>query len=390
MRWTTPLSGREQISAMNFQTYTKAMKNKLKLHKMEPHSQQWHDFRTNGIGGSEVSTILDLNPYASAARMFHEKIGTISAEKIYKESMFWGTQHEDKVAEIWQYFDGNEDGYIHNWENNNIIRKCKKVNGYVTNPDYPWLFASADRLINKEGGYNMITGKPLQDECILECKTLSHFAAKAWEGGIPIYYIAQIHQYMLIFEVDYAEIAILKDGNKFDVVPVQRDERLIERILSLSKAFWYERVLPAREAFKNSETHREKGETEQMEEQESVIQQLEPDPDGTESYKEFMAERFVKEEEFIDGTEEMLALCKTDEIHKTLSKFIDKKRSLYKNQITKIFIDNSVEKIDFGGNGYAKYYTKKNAKQPTLDLRISDKPSGELIESIVDKIDFEY
>ena len=366
------------------------MKNKLKLHKMEPHSQQWHDFRTNGIGGSEVSTILDLNPYASAARMFHEKIGTISAEKIYKESMFWGTQHEDKVAEIWQYFDGNEDGYIHNWENNNIIRKCKKVNGYVTNPDYPWLFASADRLINKEGGYNMITGEPLQDECILECKTLSHFAAKAWEGGIPIYYIAQIHQYMLIFEVDYAEIAILKDGNKFDVVPVQRDERLIERILSLSKAFWYERVLPAREAFKNSETHREKGETEQMEEQESVIQQLEPDPDGTESYKEFMAERFVKEEEFIDGTEEMLALCKTDEIHKTLSKFIDKKRSLYKNQITKIFIDNSVEKIDFGGNGYAKYYTKKNAKQPTLDLRISDKPSGELIESIVDKIDFEY
>ena len=121
-----------------------------------------------------MGTILNLNPYETAARTYHEKIGSMEPMKDDTEFMFWGRELEDKIAEVWQYWDGTDFGYLDNMAEGKIIRRCRKVNGYVVNPDYPWLFGSLDRLINKEGGRNMFTGEPLEEESILECKTLSY------------------------------------------------------------------------------------------------------------------------------------------------------------------------------------------------------------------------
>lgn len=366
------------------------MKRKLQRFDIPLHSQEWFDFRLNGIGGSEMGTILNLNPYETAARVFHEKIGNMEPNKDDSEFMFWGREHEDKIAEVWQYWDGTDYGYLDNRAENKIIRRCRNVNGYVINPDFPWLFASLDRLINIEGGRNMFTGEPLTEESVLECKTLSYWGALAWEDGMPIYYLTQIHTYMIIFEVDYAEIAILTDGNKFRVEYIKRDDKLCDSIINISKAWWYDRVVPGKQALVERDANEAGGNVGGTERNESIINRLEPEPDETEAYKKFQSEKFLKEREEIQGTLELFDLCKKDEMLKKISGRIVKERDKTKNILIKWIVERGAEIVDFGKLGKYRYYLRKGSKERTLSVGIKEKPSEERVEMEFRKINTDY
>lgn len=43
----------------------------------EAGSEEWHNLRSHGIGGSEIGTIMGLNPYESAYTLWHKKKGLI-------------------------------------------------------------------------------------------------------------------------------------------------------------------------------------------------------------------------------------------------------------------------------------------------------------------------
>lgn len=362
------------------------MKSHLKIHYIPMHTDEWYEFRMNGIGGSEIGTILGLDEYDTRMRLFAEKVGLIERRKDDNEFMFWGREHEDKIAEIWKYWDGTRMDYINNYTQKKLIRKCRNINGYVVNPNYPWLFGSLDRVINKEGGINMITGEPLQTECVLETKTLSYWVARKWESGIPISYLAQIHLYMLILECDYAEIAILLDGNKFIVETIERNEALCDRIISMSKSFWHDRVLPAREAKVKMNKSDIDGRLEEAEKYDGIIQSLEPDPDTTEAYKNYMSERFVKERERVQGTMELYHLCKRDEILKKVKNKINGSRIYIKNHLIKHLDHYGSELIDFGSMGRVSWTQRKGGKTRVLSINIKDKPPDEAIQEEFDKI----
>lgn len=363
------------------------MKSHLKIYHIPMHTEKWYEFRKNGIGGSEIGTILGLDEYNTRMRIFAEKVGLEEPWREDNEFMFWGREHEDKIADIWKYWDGTRMDYIKNFTKKKLIRKCRNVNGYVVNPDYPWLFASLDRVINKEGGINMITGESLETECVLECKTLSYWVARKWETGIPVAYLAQIHQYMLILECDYAEIAILRDGNKFEVETIQKNEALCERIISISKAFWYNRVLPAKEAKIKMDKADMEGQLEEAEKYDGMIQHLEPDPDTTEAYKKYMDERFVKEREMIQGTIDLYELCKRYVLLLKVKNKINVTRTYIKNCLIKHMDRYGSELIDFGSMGRASWTLRKGAKWRVFGVNIKEIPSDEIIEREFEKID---
>lgn len=361
------------------------MRKDLKVIRLPHHSPEWFNFRrTQGIGGSEVGTILGINKYDSAVRLYHEKVGTYLPPVEDNRLMFWGREHEDKIAQIWQHWDGTPDGYIENKKAGRIIRKCRSVNGYVVNPDYPWLFASLDRVINREGGINMITGEPLQSEAVLECKTLSFWAANVWKDGIPPYYLAQVHQYMLILDVDYAEIAILKDGNTFDVEYIERNEEFMQRLILRSKQFWYEVVLPAREAKIARDLADIEDRIYDAERYDTIIQHNEPPPDDSEAYREFMNERYIRVREKLKGTMQLYNLCKKDEVLKKVIGQLEKKRSLVKNILIKVLVEEGSDHIDFGTLGSVNWAKRKGSDTRTLTIRIAEKPDLELIEKEAD------
>src|SRR5690242_12186881 len=106
------------------------MNSKLKLVSTVGMSkQQWLNFRMNGIGGSEVGTILGLNQYQSNVELFYKKLGEVPDEPDNLH-MFWGREHEDTIADKWQYYDPNDRdpaNYIFNKNEEKIIRKCRRV-----------------------------------------------------------------------------------------------------------------------------------------------------------------------------------------------------------------------------------------------------------------------
>jgi len=366
------------------------MNSDLIITRIEPHTEEWYAFRENGIGGSEVATILGLDKYNTAARLFHEKVGDYKQRREDNQGTFWGRKLEDEIAEIWEFYDGSEDGYIENFKNNRVVRNCRNINGYVVNPKYPWLFASLDRVQNIKGGRNLLTGEALVTEAVLEIKTLSYWAAQMWADGIPISYLAQVHQYMIILETDYAEIAILQDGRDFRVEKIQRDDALCERIIEITRMFWENRVLPAKEAYAKKMEAQSVQNIPEAEKWEGEIQRFEPDPDNSEAYREFIEERFLKERETVDGTIDQYDLCKKDTFLRKFKARIEAERTGIQNLILRDMNRYGVEVIDFSKLGNITWSERKGSKNRTFAIRIKETPSEEKIEAEFKKIDPDY
>jgi predicted phage-related endonuclease len=242
---------------------------------------------------------------------------------------------------------------------------------------------------NIKGGINLLTGEALKTEAVLEIKTLSYWSSQMWTDGIPISYLIQIHVYMIILETSYAEIAILKDGNEFTVEKYNRDDELCKRIIDISKQFWDNLVVPAKEAFKKKQEAEKAGNMAEVEKFDAIIQRHEPEPDHSEAYTEFMSERFLKERESVEGTMALFDLAKKDKVLNGLKGIIDDERTGIKNTMIKALTQAGAEQIDFGRLGTCDWSERKGAKNRTFNNRIKEKPTEEQLMREFLKIDTE-
>lgn len=242
--------------------------------------QRWLAYRNTGIGCSEIGTILGMNKYEDAATVFSKKVGVINIGTVDNEAMFMGRVLEPVIQDLWEYYDPNLDTWeatCANMEARQKVREVIKPHVYVRNPKYPWLFGGPDGLF-----------KHNNDLGVLEIKTISKFTSDQYEDGIPTSYIFQIHGYMMLFDIDYAEIAMLQDGRVLQVFPFDRNERICEMIDKTCTDFW-DRVLKARK-------HELSGKD---------WQHLEPTPNDTAPYEEFLKLRFQEalEDYSVDATD---------------------------------------------------------------------------------------
>lgn len=353
-----------------------------KIIPIKLHSPEWYSFRNNGIGGSEAGAVMYLNPYKSATQVFYEKVGLSEPWMEQRESAFHGTNLEEYIANLWKYWDGDRDRMMENFSAGLVRRTCRKVNGYIVNPKYPWLFASIDRLAKKNcfifDGENIM---PNTREFPVECKTISYHAARVWENEIPPSYVIQIHTYMLLMEVDYCEMASLRDGNKFDVVPFKRNNEIIDSIVRVTKPFW-DAVVRGRELVAAANMAKARNSSYEYEQAMAELHSIEPEPDTTKAYEEFMASQYVKEKESIQGGDAEYSLCRTDDLIKSHINYLEDERQYIRNQIIKVLVENSCEKIDFGDLGKAVFMTKKNAKNPMLLCQLKNKPDQQKLDRL--------
>lgn len=330
---------------------------------IKTHTPQWYEFRQNGIGGSEISVVmgsmlkLRMNEYKSGMKLWAEKCGYIQSDTRDNEPMFHGRMLEQYIADLWQYYDGKD--YIDNYKNENKLRTCYAQDGYFVNDNYPHLFASVDRFIDKD--QSTLDGELLKNEGILECKTISTMAASAWEDGIPIGYLAQIQQYLLILELNYAELAILEGGNKFYVMSVPRSEKLCETIVETSKLFWYDYVLPAKEIVKkiqeNPSDHLK---------YESELMILQPDADSTDDCTLFLKERYRKEKDNITGSSEIFEIALKEKKVSEVINALEERKNLYRNELLKYFTELKVQVINFDKGNIKMSEKNKRSMLPSL------------------------
>jgi putative phage-type endonuclease len=177
--------------------------------------EEWLEKRKQGIGGSEASAIMGLNPYSSPLRVYLDKIGK-AEEKITTEAMRQGTDLEAYVADRFTEETG---------------MKVRKVNKILQHPNYPWMLANIDRDIV---GYN----------AGLECKTTSPYSKfKFDEGEINPHYYWQSMHYMAVTGAKKWYVAVLVLGKSFHVFEIDRDEKAINQLINAENDFWVNHVL---------------------------------------------------------------------------------------------------------------------------------------------------
>lgn len=156
---------------------------------------EWLEERKKGIGGSDASVIMGLNPYKTTVDLWKEKTGRIVAEDIStKEYVKYGTLAEAYLRELFKL---DFPKYNVKHEENTTIK----------HPKYSFLFASLDGiLINKD----------TEEKGILEIKTtniLNNAQKEKWKNRIPDNYFCQVLHYLNVTGYSFA---ILKAQLKFN------------------------------------------------------------------------------------------------------------------------------------------------------------------------------
>jgi putative phage-type endonuclease len=256
---------------------------KLKLVRIDKESayDEWLNFRMNGLGASEIGTLMGVNSFKSPAELYYQKIGLIPQKVEPNMPMFMGTILEQTIANMYEHYDGDEQTMISNYTAGVRVRQLYEPKGYIVNDLFPHMFFSPDRLVTTKQIRARGESINLENvDSIAEIKTISNWHAKQWEGGIPPSYYLQLQTYMMGLGVPKGALVVLKDGRDFSIHEYEADEEIISNIISISENFW-ERVLLGRQAMAEGRDY----------------DQYAPPPDGSEAYREYLDQRFSNPED---------------------------------------------------------------------------------------------
>lgn len=205
----------------------------IDLPKME-----WLKYRKTGLTGTDAGAICGLNPYSSAFQVYQDKITDEIAE-FDNEAMRQGRDLEEYVARRFT----EETGL-----------KVRRANAIFQNEENPFMLADFDRLI-------------VGQRAGLECKTVSPYSADKWiEGNIPLHYQMQVQHYLAVSGFDCWYLAAVIFGKEFLIRKIERDEELINYLITIEDNFWHNNVLA----------------------------RVMPDPDGSDNCSEMIAKMYFK------------------------------------------------------------------------------------------------
>lgn len=182
-----------------------------------------------GIGGSDASAILGLNPYKTNQELWMEKKGQMSPVDISGKSYVkYGNDAEPLLRALFAL--DYPEYKVEYYDNNMIINK-----------KYPWAHASLDgELVDLDGRRG-----------ILEIKTTNISQSmqwQKWDNQMPDNYYIQILHYLLVTEYDFvvlkAQLKRVTDGEVRLTTKhyhIEREEVLddIEMLKNEEEKFWH-------------------------------------------------------------------------------------------------------------------------------------------------------
>lgn len=177
------------------------------------HRAAWMAHRAQGIGASEASTILGVNPYASLTRLYAEKTRGYTTPDTPR--MRLGREMEDIAVARWV-----EDTGI-------SVRRC----GLLANREQPWMLATPDRLTADGSG--------------LEVKTTTwRDHSDEWDDHPADHAMAQVQWSMAVTGLEKWHIVVLfRDTGEHTIYEVERDDALIEVLVLRASEFWRGNIL---------------------------------------------------------------------------------------------------------------------------------------------------
>lgn len=311
----------------------------LKEYKLEYKSPEWFAFRKNGIGCSEIGIVTGTAKWGSRVELFYQKLGLAEPKNILNERMKHGTMLEAYILNLWKYYDGRD--WIHNHEAGKVYRNHKEISNVVyQNDEVPFIFYTPDAV--GPAGIRGINGNYQERDFPIEVKNIDSLYYHQNDHDLPLQYYDQLYGEMIVLDAHYGEFAYLVGGNTFSCKYVEREQAKMEKILEMCYTFWYYHVLPSRKLMDEYTGTTEKERQLLMFE----IQKLEPDPDDTEAYKEFMTARLSGSAERMVSTPLLEEVAKAQEVIKQLIKGLEERRRGLTNILLQHHVHNEVMYID--------------------------------------------
>ncbi|KFI92467.1 phage-type endonuclease family protein [Bifidobacterium saguini DSM 23967] len=198
--------------------------HRFKQRTRKERERAWHAFRALGVGGSDMSTILGLNPYATPFRLWLEKTNRQTPEDISdKWAIVKGNALEGELRKRFRRLHPE-------W----VVRDGTDIS--LVSREHPLMHASLDGFIYDEA---------TDSWGILEIKTANANRGRTdWhdeatgELKAPDYYMAQVTHYMAVtgFQWGY----FYADIGETEPVEIrfERDEDDIGAVVRAAEEFW--------------------------------------------------------------------------------------------------------------------------------------------------------
>lgn len=179
---------------------------------------EWLKARSKGIGGSEITAVMGLDPYMTPFQLWERKTGRVadSGENKFTRA---GNYLEDAVAQMFTDIAGMEAYRPHreHWQH----------------PGFPHLLGTPDRFVSMKNG-----------DAVLEIKTTQKRVTREdiMEGNMLRWYF-QALWYMGIAEKKTGFIAWLCNGVDFDYVQIDFQPDIFADMVQAGNDFWNDHVL---------------------------------------------------------------------------------------------------------------------------------------------------
>ncbi|MFE5290103.1 YqaJ viral recombinase family protein [Nocardia sp. NPDC056611] len=184
-------------------------------------SPEWHAARAKGIGGSEISAIVGLNPWESRFALWHRKKDALAAVP-ESAPMKWGTLLEPVI--------------YREYEANHLKRGQTMTTGATfRHIERPWQLANPDGLIWSDSG-------ELVDGIEIKAPGTDHNEKWGRDGSdnVPIYYRCQIAWYCDVLGLDSMVLRALIGGNDPRSYRIRPSRDDLDFLRDQGRLFWTE------------------------------------------------------------------------------------------------------------------------------------------------------
>jgi len=176
--------------------------------ELQQGTPEWREWRHNGIGASDASTIMGENRFKSAAQLLQEKRGP-SRDFGQNAAMARGTELEPEARRRYIAKTGRD-----------VRPAC------LQSTRYDWLRASLD-------------GFAINHDAVVEIKCGESVYRRASQfRSVPDYFYGQMQHILAVTGLDSLDFWCYWPGYPELLLPVERDDTYIERLLKSELEFW--------------------------------------------------------------------------------------------------------------------------------------------------------
>ena len=183
--------------------------------------EEWLERRKDGIGSSEVATIVGLNPWETPYQLWRVKLG-IDPPKQENFAMRAGHYLEDAVARFW-----------HDETQQEII-KASATDWLIVNDERPFMRVSPDRTYWLAG-----RRRSNRNKGILECKT-TQLSVDA--DDLPKHWFVQVQYQLGVAELQHGSLAWLSSGREFGYKDLVFVPDFYEWLVEEVAKFWIDNI----------------------------------------------------------------------------------------------------------------------------------------------------